>query len=179
MLMSSRKTPPRCCPNAPRSMNTRSTWKRTYIETKLANGFIRPLKSPAGTPILFVRKPDGSLRLCVDYQGDDQELVPSPSDSAYHCMSLYTWMTSSFTLRTWARATSKPYGWSSSSRESTPYANPKKCRFRQEKVRFLGYVVSSRGICMKDERIKAAKNWPEPRVSTGHSGIHRFCKFLS
>lgn len=42
---------------------------KTYIETNLANGFIRPSKSPAGAPILFVRKPDGSLRLCVDYRG--------------------------------------------------------------------------------------------------------------
>ena len=42
---------------------------KTYIETNLANGFIRASKSPAGAPILFVRKPDGSLRLCVDYRG--------------------------------------------------------------------------------------------------------------
>ena len=42
---------------------------KTYIETNLANGFIRPSKSPAGAPILFDRKPDGSLRLCVDYWG--------------------------------------------------------------------------------------------------------------
>ena len=42
---------------------------KTYIETNLANGFIRPSKSPAGAPILFVGKPDGSLRLCVDYRG--------------------------------------------------------------------------------------------------------------
>ena len=42
---------------------------KTYIETNLANGFIRPSKSPAGAPILFDRKPDGSLRLCVDYRG--------------------------------------------------------------------------------------------------------------
>ena len=42
---------------------------KTYIETNLANGFIRPLKSPADAPILFVCKPDGSFRLCVDYQG--------------------------------------------------------------------------------------------------------------
>ena len=41
---------------------------KTYIETNLANGFIRPSKSPAGAPIFFDRKPDGSLRLCVDYR---------------------------------------------------------------------------------------------------------------
>jgi hypothetical protein len=27
------------------------------------------LKSPAGAPILFAKKKDGSLRLCIDYQG--------------------------------------------------------------------------------------------------------------
>ena len=42
---------------------------KTYIETNLANGFIRLSKSPAGAPILFDRKSDGSLRLCVNYQG--------------------------------------------------------------------------------------------------------------
>ena len=42
---------------------------KTYIEINLANGFIRPSKSSAGAPILFDRKPDGSLRLCVDYRG--------------------------------------------------------------------------------------------------------------
>ena len=42
---------------------------KAYIETNLANGFIKPSKSPAGAPILFDRKSDGSLRLCVDYRG--------------------------------------------------------------------------------------------------------------
>ena len=41
---------------------------KTYIETNLANGFIRPSKSPAGAPILFERKLDGSLWFCVNYQ---------------------------------------------------------------------------------------------------------------
>ena len=42
---------------------------KTYIKTNLANGFIRPSKSPMSALILFDRKPDGSLRLCVDYRG--------------------------------------------------------------------------------------------------------------
>ena len=37
------------------------------------------------------------------------------------------------------------------------YANLKKCRFYQEEVRFLGYVVSSKGIRMEDKRIEAVK----------------------
>ena len=40
---------------------------KTYIKINLANGFICPSKSLAGAPILFDKKPDGSLRLCVDY----------------------------------------------------------------------------------------------------------------
>ena len=42
---------------------------KTYIQINLANGFIRPSKSPVGAPILFSRKKDGNLRLCVDYPG--------------------------------------------------------------------------------------------------------------
>ena len=42
---------------------------KAYIKTNLANGFIRPSKSPAGAPILFNRKSDGSLRWCVNYRG--------------------------------------------------------------------------------------------------------------
>ena len=42
---------------------------KTYIKINLANGFIRPSKSLVGAPILFDRKSDGSLRLCVDYWG--------------------------------------------------------------------------------------------------------------
>ncbi|KAJ1037018.1 hypothetical protein NDA10_001377 [Ustilago hordei] len=42
---------------------------RRYLDENLEKGFIRPSKSPARSPVLFVPKKDGGLRLCVDYQG--------------------------------------------------------------------------------------------------------------
>jgi hypothetical protein len=42
---------------------------QTFIKDNIRSGFIRPTNSPHGAPILFVRKKDGSLRLCVDYRG--------------------------------------------------------------------------------------------------------------
>lgn len=41
---------------------------RKYIEENLSKGFIRSSSSPAGAPVLFVKKKDGTLRLCVDYR---------------------------------------------------------------------------------------------------------------
>jgi hypothetical protein len=42
---------------------------KEYIAKMLKEGKIRPSSSPAGSPVLFVTKPNGrGLRLCVDYQ---------------------------------------------------------------------------------------------------------------
>ena len=41
---------------------------KTYIDENLTKGFIRPSSSPFGAPVLFVKKPHGGLRLCVDYR---------------------------------------------------------------------------------------------------------------
>lgn len=42
---------------------------REYIADNLAKGFIQPSTSSAGAPVLFIKKGDGNLRLCVDYRG--------------------------------------------------------------------------------------------------------------
>jgi len=39
----------------------------TFINENLNTGFIRPTASSHAAPVLFVKKKDGSLRLCVDF----------------------------------------------------------------------------------------------------------------
>ena len=42
---------------------------REFLDENFTNHFICSSNSPAGAPILFIRKKDGSLRLVVDYHG--------------------------------------------------------------------------------------------------------------
>jgi len=40
-----------------------------FLDENLRIGFIRPSKAGHGAPILFIKKKDGSLRLCVNFHG--------------------------------------------------------------------------------------------------------------
>ena len=55
---------------------------KAYIKYNLVSSFIRSSKSPTGVAILFHKKLDSSLRLCVDYQGSNnltiKNWVPLP-----------------------------------------------------------------------------------------------------
>ena len=209
---------------------------KAYIETNLANGFIRPSKSSVGAPILFDRKSDGSLRLCVDYRGFNNLTIknwyPLPLigesldrlrrarrftqldfTSAYYRMRIcegderktafrtsygyFEYQVMPFSL-TNALASFQEYinkilaekldifvivyldyiliytkdngdGYVAAVqwvleqlKKFLLYANLKKCRFHQDEVWFLDYMLSSKGIRMEDEQIEAIKQWPEP-----------------
>ena len=204
---------------------------KAYIETNLTNGFIRPSKSPAGAPILFDRKSNSFLWLCVNYRdlnnlmiknryplplieesldrlGRLKRFIQLDLTSAYHQMRIRRgdeWKTAfrtqygyfeyhviSFGL-TNVPASFQGYinkifvekldifvivylddiliytnedgdGYVAVVRwvleqlkKFSLFANLKKCRFHQEEVWFLGYVVSSKGIHMENKRIKAVK----------------------
>ncbi|MBW0549016.1 hypothetical protein O181_088731 [Austropuccinia psidii MF-1] len=47
--------------------NQMSDTLRAYISENVEKGFIWPTSSSAGAPVLFVKKKDGGLLLCVDY----------------------------------------------------------------------------------------------------------------
>jgi hypothetical protein len=48
---------------------------KEYLETNLERGWIHNSTSPAGAPIHFIQKKNGSLRLCVDYCGFNEMMV--------------------------------------------------------------------------------------------------------
>jgi hypothetical protein len=41
---------------------------KKQLEDLVDRGFIHPSVSPWGAPVLFVKKKDGSLRMCIDYR---------------------------------------------------------------------------------------------------------------
>ena len=55
------KTPYRMAPAELREL-------KSQLQELLDKGFIRPSTSPWGAPVLFVKKKDGTLRLCIDYR---------------------------------------------------------------------------------------------------------------
>ena len=48
---------------------------KAQLEELLNNGFIRPSISPWGAPVLFAKKKNGSLRLCIDYRQLNQATI--------------------------------------------------------------------------------------------------------
>ena len=41
---------------------------KVQLQELVKKGFVQPSVSPWGAPVLFVRKKDGTLRLCIDYR---------------------------------------------------------------------------------------------------------------
>ncbi len=57
------------------------------------------------------------------------------------------------------------------------FANLKKCRFHQDEVRFLGFMMSSQGIRMEEERIEAVRAWAKPKSVRDIEVFLGFVKF--
>ena len=62
-------------------------------------------------------------------------------------------------------------------RENKLYANLKKCSFCMESIVFLGFVDSSRGISVDEEKVKAIRDWPTPKNANEVRNFHGLVSF--
>eukprot|EP00257_Ricinus_communis_P025357 XP_025012771.1 uncharacterized protein LOC112534558 [Ricinus communis] len=57
------------------------------------------------------------------------------------------------------------------------YPNLKKCNFCMDKVNFLGFMVSSQGIEVDEEKVRAIKDWPRPKNASEVRSFHGLVVF--
>nr|GEU54877.1 retrotransposon protein, putative, Ty3-gypsy subclass [Tanacetum cinerariifolium] len=116
-------------------------------------GFIRPSSSPWGAPVLFVKKKDGSFRMCIDYRElnkltiKNQYPLPRIDDlfdhlQEEHAKHLKTILNLLRSKKLWAKFF--------------------KCDFWLDSVKFLGHVIDSSGVHVDPAKIKAIINWAAP-----------------
>eukprot|EP00253_Pinus_taeda_P005148 PITA_05148 len=126
---------------------------KLHLKEILDKGYIRLIVSPWGAPVLFVKKKDGTLRLCIDYRplkkSNNQE-----QNEEEHAKNLVA------VLRLL--------------REHQLYAKLSKCNFFQTEVYYLGHVVSNDGITVDPEKKRAIMVWETPKNVDEVRSIMRF-----
>ncbi|GKE35248.1 putative reverse transcriptase domain-containing protein [Tanacetum coccineum] len=151
-------------------------------------GFIRPSSSPWGVPVLFVKKKDGTFRMCIDYQELNKLMVknryplPIIDDlfdqlqgssvyskidlrSGYHQLRVREEDIPKIAFRTRYRH----YEFQNKQellKKEELYAKISKCEFWIPKVQFLGHVIDNKGIHMDPAKIESVKDWASPKTPT-------------
>jgi len=64
--------------------------------------------------------------------------------------------------------------------EAELYLKPEKCEFRKETVRYLGLIISTKGISMDEDTIGTLRNWSrEKKTKNGHlNNLFEVLQFL-
>ncbi|GJT76414.1 reverse transcriptase domain-containing protein [Tanacetum coccineum] len=153
-------------------------------------GFIRPSSSPWGAPVLFVKKKDGSFRMCIDYRELNKLTVknryPLPRiDDLFDQLqgsSIY----SKIDLRSGyhqlrVREQDVPKTPPCRTREHEEHLKAILELLKEERItqsfqngeildskryKFLGHVIDSRGIHVDPAKIESIKDWASPKTPT-------------
>ncbi|GJY99733.1 putative reverse transcriptase domain-containing protein [Tanacetum coccineum] len=162
---------------APSEMRELSEQLRELLE----KGFIRPSSSPWGAPVLFVKKKDGSFRMCIDYRELNKLTVknryplPRIDDlfdqlqgssvyskidlrSGYHQLRIKEEDIPITAFRTrygHFEFQVMPFGLTNAPAVFMDLMN-----------RFLGHVIDNKGVHVDPAKIEAIKNWAAPMTPT-------------
>nr|GFA60347.1 putative reverse transcriptase domain-containing protein [Tanacetum cinerariifolium] len=117
-------------------------------------GFIRPSSSPRGAPFMFVKKKDGSFRMCIDYW--ELNKLTDEKEHEEHLKAILEFL-----------------------KKEELYAKFSNCEIWIPKVQFLGHVIDSQGIHVDPAKIKSVKDWASSKPPTeirqflGLAGVRR------
>ncbi|CAN6454590.1 unnamed protein product [Victoria cruziana] len=161
---------------------------KRQLQELIDKGFIRPSVSPWGAPVLFVKKKDSSMRLCVDYRMLNQVTVknkyPLPRiDDLLDQLSGAT-VFSKIDLRIFKEFLDlfviifiddiliyspdhKTHAMHLRMvleilRMHYLYGKTSKCDFWLTEITFLGHVISAQGVTVDPSKVDAVVNWPRP-----------------
>nr|GEW02871.1 hypothetical protein [Tanacetum cinerariifolium] len=140
-------------------------------------GFILPSSSPWGAPVLFVKKKDGSFRMCIDYRELNKLTVkncyPLPRiDDLFDQLPYLNKFVIVFIdgILTYSKTQKEHVEYLSLVLELLKkeklYAKFLKCEFWLREEQFLGHVINGNGIHVDPSKIEAVKNWKAPRTLT-------------
>ncbi|GKE86026.1 putative reverse transcriptase domain-containing protein [Tanacetum coccineum] len=153
-------------------------------------GFIRPISSPWGSPVLFVKKKDGLFCMCIDYLELNKLTVknryPLPRiDDLFDqlqgpavFMDLMNWVCKPYLEKFVIVFIDDILIYSKNKEEHEEhlklilellkkeelYVKISKCEFWIPKVQFLGYVIDSKGIHVDPAKIESIKDWASPKT---------------
>jgi len=55
--------------------------------------------------------------------------------------------------------------------------NPKKCSFLKKEIKYLGYVISKKGVSTDEEKISSVRDWLVPRTKKQVRSFLGFCSY--
>nr|GFA98557.1 reverse transcriptase domain-containing protein [Tanacetum cinerariifolium] len=145
-------------------------------------GFIRHSSSPWGAPVLFVKKKDGSFRMCIDYR-ELNKLTVIPfglTNAAAVFMDLMNRVCKPYLDKFVIVFIDDILIYSKDEKEHEEhlkeilklrkkeelYAEFSKCEFWIPKVQFLGHVIDNLGIHVDPAKNESVKEWASPKSPT-------------